>query len=78
MFTMQGKRTKDVVRRFGKRIRDLRLERSMSQEDVSQKTGIGRAGISRMEGGKAESCLGTMQALADTFGIRLSDLLKDV
>jgi transcriptional regulator with XRE-family HTH domain len=50
----------------------------MSQEDVSQKTGIGRAGISRMEGGKAESCLGTMQALADAFGIRLSDLLKDV
>jgi transcriptional regulator with XRE-family HTH domain len=50
----------------------------MTQEDLADRSGIGRVFISQIENGHKESCLFIMDALAGTFKIILSELLKDV
>jgi transcriptional regulator with XRE-family HTH domain len=67
-----------VTERFGKRMRQLRQEQGLSQMDLSEKTGMEQAFISRLENGKAEASLGTLDRLATALGLSLSQLLKGV
>jgi transcriptional regulator with XRE-family HTH domain len=64
--------------RFGDRVKALRLESGMTQEDLSEKAGIGRVFISQLENGHKEACLDVMEALAGSFKITISDLLSGV
>ena len=47
-----------------------------SQRELAAKAGLEQAFISRLESGRSEPCLGTIQALADAFDISLSTLFK--
>jgi transcriptional regulator with XRE-family HTH domain len=67
-----------VRQRFGERVRLLRGEAGMTQEDLADRSGIGRVFISQLENGHKEPCLDVMDALAGTFKISLADLLKGV
>ena len=69
---------KNLRQRFGERVRQLRADEGMTQEDLADRSGIGRVFISQIENGHKEACLGVMDALAGTFKITLSDLLKDI
>jgi transcriptional regulator with XRE-family HTH domain len=69
---------KNVRQRFGERIKSLRLEREWSQEDLSEKSGIGRVFISQVENGHKEACLETIETLADSFSITISELMQQV
>ena len=69
---------KNLRQRFGERVRQLRADEGMTQEDLADRSGIGRVFISQIENGHKEACLGVMDALAGTFKITISDLLKDV
>jgi transcriptional regulator with XRE-family HTH domain len=67
-----------VTERFGIRMRQLRQERRLSQVDLSDSTGMEQAFVSRLENGKAEPSLATLDRLAKAFGLSLSQLLKGV
>jgi len=67
-----------VRQRFGDRVRQLRAEAGMSQEDLAYKSGVGRVFISQMENGHKEPCLDVMNALAGTFKITLADLMRGI
>jgi transcriptional regulator with XRE-family HTH domain len=67
-----------VRQRFGDRIKRLRIEADLTQEDLAERSGMGRVFISQIENGHKDVCLGTMDAFAGSFKLSLSDLLKDV
>ncbi|HET9366117.1 MAG TPA: helix-turn-helix transcriptional regulator, partial [Candidatus Angelobacter sp.] len=41
----------DISRRFGARLRDLRLERNMRQIDLAERVGIQESYVSNLESG---------------------------
>lgn len=53
--------------RIGKEIADLRKQRGMTQQEVSDKTSILRPHITRVELGKYNFGFDTLQAIADAL-----------
>lgn len=69
---------RDVASRFGRRIRELRQARAMTQVEVAVHFGIDRTFISDVERGKKSVCLPTLEIFALGFGLSLSDLLRGI
>ncbi len=67
---------RDIASRFGRRVRELRHARQMTQIEVAVTFGIDRTFISDVERGKKSVCLPTMEIFALGFGVSLSDLLR--
>lgn len=68
----------DICGRFGERLCQLRKERGWEQADLEAYSGIGRSHISRLENGKEEPGLYTLESLAGSFNLSVSELLRDV
>ena len=68
----------DICERLGKRLKKLRLQKNMKQIDLAVDTGFTRSHISRLENGKAEPGLKSLEIFADSFEITVSQLLKGV
>lgn len=68
----------DIGSRFGRRIRELRLARGMTQVDVAVYFGIDRTFLSDLERGRKGLCLTTMEIFALGFNMSLSELLRDL
>jgi transcriptional regulator with XRE-family HTH domain len=68
----------DISRRFGARLRDLRLERNMRQIDLAERVGIQESYVSNLESGKKEPCLEVIKMLADGLGVSLRQLFWDM
>jgi len=60
------------------RIRALRKKRGWTQTYLSVHSGLGRPFISNVERGQKEPCLRSLETLADSFGITLSELMRGV
>ena len=60
---------------FGTRIKDLRIEKKLSQEELSFATGFHRTYIGMIERGERNISLTNMAIFAKVFGINLSELL---
>lgn len=60
---------------MGYRIRKLRKERKMSQQELSEKSGVSRTIISFLESGKSiDTHLSTLQRIADCLEVPIHDL----
>jgi ribosome-binding protein aMBF1 (putative translation factor) len=66
----------DIRVRLGERIRKLRVRRGWSQEDLAAHSGIGRPFLSNVENGRREPGLRSLQDLAETFGLSISQLMR--
>jgi transcriptional regulator with XRE-family HTH domain len=64
--------------RFGKRLRDLRISRNLTQEDLAAKAGFSRSYYTEIETGKRNVSLINLAYLADSLEINLSTLLSDL
>jgi transcriptional regulator with XRE-family HTH domain len=60
---------------FGRRLRELRLARGLSQEELAFRSGLDRTYVSQAEQGRRNTTLLTMQKLAGALGIQLTELL---
>ena len=69
---------RDVCGALGKRIRQLRKERSWRQIDLAEEAGIHENYVSEIEQGRKEICLRTLQAIANALGVKMADLLKNI
>ena len=69
---------RDVASRFGRRVRELRHAKGMTQLEVAVRFGIDRTFISDVERGRKAVCLPTMEVFALGFGVSLSDLLRGI
>ena len=68
----------DICKRFGARLRELRLEKKMRQIDLAERVGIQEAYLSTLESGKKEPCLEVINMLADGLGVSLRRLFWDL
>lgn len=63
-------------RAFGDRIRELRAAAGLTQEDLSERCGLFRTYMSRIETGKANPTLTMIHALAESLGVSVVDLFE--
>ena len=62
-------------RKFGLRVKDLRLARDLSQVDLALMIGTDRGQISRIEAGEVNAGIDTYIKLAAAFGIDVPTML---
>lgn len=66
----------DILVLVGRRLRYLRSNRKLSQDDLAAHAGISRVTLSRIENGKVDASIHTMSALVKALGYKLVDLFK--
>lgn len=64
----------DINYQLGKRIRYLRQQKKLSQEELSLNCGINTKYLSDIERGERNPTLKIIEKIADGLGIRLSEL----
>lgn len=65
----------DILEKLGKRLRQLREQKRLSQEELAFKAKLSVYYISRIERGKANPSLETVFSLAKAIGISASSLI---
>ncbi len=68
----------DIKTKIGNRIRELRHDRDLSQEEFAHLCGLDRTYIASIELGKRNVSLVNLEKIAKGFGISLSRLFKDL
>jgi transcriptional regulator with XRE-family HTH domain len=58
------------------KLKDWRERRGLSQQALSEKSGVARDGISHYENGTRDAHPGTVKRLADALGVEVKDLMK--
>ncbi len=66
----------DVDSQFGRRLKQLRLERNMTQEQMAVRFGIDRSYISDVERGRKSMSLSMLEVVALGMKISLSELFR--
>jgi transcriptional regulator with XRE-family HTH domain len=64
----------DIRARFGRRLRELRRERGLSQEELAFRAGLHRTYVSSAERGERNVSLINIERLARALEIDMSDL----
>jgi transcriptional regulator with XRE-family HTH domain len=64
----------DIRARFGRRLRALRRERRLSQEELAFRAGLHRTYVSSVERGERNVALINIERLARALGIDMCDL----
>ena len=67
---------KNEVLQFGKKLRDVRLKKKLSQGDIARILGVHRSYISGLERGRRNPSLLTVHKVAKALGISVNELLK--
>jgi len=69
--------TSDERLAIGARLRDIRVQRGLTQEELSQNAGLSATHISRMEHGQGMS-LDSVVALADALDVSLDYVIRGI
>jgi transcriptional regulator with XRE-family HTH domain len=68
----------EIRKRFGARVRELRLEKKMRQGELADKVGIRDSFVSDIETARKEPCLEVIKMLAQGLGVSLRRLFWDL
>ena len=68
----------DICIRLGRRLRVLRTERGWTQQQLADMAGIGRVHVSELENGRREAGLRMLEALATSFEMKVTELMKGI
>ncbi len=60
---------------FSDRLKALRIQKHLTQEELSKATGITKSAIGMYESGKREPKFETLEVFADYFNVSIDDLL---
>jgi transcriptional regulator with XRE-family HTH domain len=63
--------------RLGRRLSGLREKRGLSQTQLADMAGIGRAHLSQIENGAVSARIDTLYAIAQALDLKLEEMLKD-
>jgi transcriptional regulator with XRE-family HTH domain len=61
---------------LGRNLRHARAQAKLTQEEVAGRSGVHATEISRIEGGKRDPKVSTLERLAKALGVSPSDLLR--
>lgn len=67
-----------LAQRFGRCIRQLRVEAGLSQVEFGERCGFYQTYLSRLERGQANPTLNAMEVIANAFGMTVFDLWERV
>jgi transcriptional regulator with XRE-family HTH domain len=65
----------DLLRAVGGRVRALRLDRQLTLDALSRRSGVSRRMITMLESGETNASLGTLDKLARALGCAFADLV---
>lgn len=68
----------NINARFGRRVRELRNQKKISQEKFANEIGIDRTYMTDIENGKRNVSLAIIEKIAGGFEMSVSDLLKEL
>ena len=68
----------DLFQLLGKRIKEERKKRGLTQEKLAELSGVSNTFISFIESGNKNASLKTIKKIADVFQISLSDLFSEM
>lgn len=63
---------------FGKKLREIRQEKGISQEDLAERAGLHRTYISSVERGERNVTLTTILKIAKAMGVEMAALLPKI
>ena len=63
---------------IGKNIRQLRLDKNLSQEDVAEKLGISRNAYGAIERGESNPSIDRISDIYSVFGINLNTVFNNI
>lgn len=66
----------DVRKRVGLNLQALRRDRSLTQEELSGRSGVHQTYLSGLEHGKRNPTVAVLEKLADALGVDIEDLLR--
>ncbi len=69
---------KDILARFGERVRELRRECGWSQEEFAAQCDLDRTYIGGIERGERNVALRNIERIADALGISLAELMHGI
>lgn len=72
---MNNVRDEKYLKEFGKNLRQLRLEKDVTQEILSEEAGIGKNQVGLIERGEINVTISTIKKLAKKLGVHPKDLL---
>lgn len=62
---------------IGHRLKDLRIQRALTQEELAEKAGIGKNTVNRMERNLTEPHMSTLRKLAEALGVDPAELVNE-
>lgn len=65
-----------VACQFGKAVRELRLKKDLSQQQLADACGLDISYVGQIERGQRNPTLGVMQGMASVLHVPLSEMLK--
>ena len=68
----------DICKKFGTRVRELRIAQGLSQEVLAQKAGLHRTYIGGIERGERNVSLINIEKIANVFDISMASLMGDL
>lgn len=66
----------NIQERLGQKLRRLREEKGVSQEELSKEAGLDRTYVGKIERGKKSPSLNTVEKLGDALGVEVWELFK--
>ncbi|WP_417291487.1 helix-turn-helix domain-containing protein [Corallibacter sp.] len=60
---------------IGKRIKSLREEKGVAQQDLAAQCNLEKSNLSRLEAGGTNPTIYTLKRIADNLGVNLEDLV---
>lgn len=67
----------DIKQKIGKRIKELRAQRQISQEELAARADIDRTYVNSVENGKRNISIINIEKIASALGVSIQDFFKD-
>lgn len=69
-------RDETLQKKLGKRIQEIRLSKNLSQQDLAAKCNLEKSNMSRLEAGRVNSTLSTLNTIAQGLEVNIVELFK--
>jgi len=69
-------RDETLQKKLGKRIQEIRLSKNLSQQDLAAKCNFEKTNMSRLEAGRVNSTLSTLNKIAQGLEVNIVELFK--
>lgn len=66
----------DEAKKLGENLKEIRLEKGVTQTSVAKALGVDRSFVSNIENGKTNPTLSTITSIAKALGVSTKELLK--